>query len=133
LCAIKGFNAQIPAEELSSVVVTMKPSLTVFISDLQINTIRWAEKEQQGRSSALGFGHVFYMAPGPFAVLRCMTHFAGDVFVVDRYGSVISTMAGTANPSTKLEMNTAIVDPVSDDQYSPDMFYLVESEGNCCL
>jgi hypothetical protein len=62
-----------------------------------------------------------------------MTHFAGDVFVVDRYGSVISTMAGTANPSTKLEMNTAIVGPVSDDQYSPDMFYLVESEGNCCL
>jgi hypothetical protein len=45
--AIKGFDAQIPAEELSSVVVTMKPSLTVFILDLQNNTIRWADKSSE--------------------------------------------------------------------------------------
>jgi hypothetical protein len=105
---MKGFNAQIPAEELSSVVVTMKPSLIVFISDLQNNTIRWADKSSEAGGSALGFGHGFYMTPGPFAVLRCMTHFAGDVFAVDRYGSVISTMPGTAKPSTKLEMNTTL-------------------------
>jgi hypothetical protein len=58
-----------------------------------------------------------------------MTHFAGDVVVVDRYGSIISTMPGTANRGTKLEMNNAIVGLVPDDQYSPNMFYLVESEG----
>jgi hypothetical protein len=75
--AIEGFNAQIPAEELSFVVVTMKPSLTVFISDLQNNTIRWADKSSEAGGSALGFGHVFYMAPCPFTVLQCMTHFAG--------------------------------------------------------
>jgi hypothetical protein len=57
-----------------------------------------------------------------------MTHFAGDLFVIDRYGSVISTMPGTTNPGTKLEMNTAIVGHVPDEQYSPDMFYLVDSE-----
>jgi hypothetical protein len=127
--AIKGFDAQIPTEKLSSVVVRMKPSLTVFISDLQNNTIRWADKSSEAGGSVLGFGHGFYKAPCPFAVLRCMTHFVGNVFVVDRYGSVISTMPGTANPGTKLEMNTAIVGPIPDDQYSPDMFYLVECEG----
>jgi hypothetical protein len=58
-----------------------------------------------------------------------MTHFAGDVFVVDRYGFIISTMPGTANSGTKLEMNTSIVVSIPDDQYSPDMFYLVECEG----
>jgi hypothetical protein len=58
-----------------------------------------------------------------------MIHFASDVFAVNRYGFIISTMPGTTNPGTKLEMNTAIVGPILDDQYSPDMFYLVESKA----
>jgi hypothetical protein len=127
--AKKGLVAQIPAEELSSVVVTMKPPLTVFVADLQNDTIRWADKIIEVGGSTSGFGHGFYSAQGPFAVLRCMTHFASDVFVVEKYGSIISTMPDTANPGTKLEMNTTIVGPVPADQYSSDMFYLVESEG----
>jgi hypothetical protein len=50
--AIKGFDAQIPAKELSSIVVMMKPSLTVFISELQNNTIRWADKSSEAGGSA---------------------------------------------------------------------------------
>jgi hypothetical protein len=132
---LKGFNVQIPAEELSSVVVMMKPSLTIFISDLQNNTIRWADKSSKAGGSTLEFGHGFYMAPvwadksRPFAVLQCMTHFAGDVFAIDRYGSIMAIMHDTANPGTKLEMNTAIVGTVPDDEYFPDIFYLVEYEG----
>jgi hypothetical protein len=51
-----------------------------------------------------------------------MTHFAGDVLVVDKYGYIISNMPNTTNEG-----------PVPADQYSPDMFYLVEFEGRCCL
>jgi hypothetical protein len=98
--AIKGFDAQIPAEELSSIVVTMKPSLTIFVSDLQNNTIRWANKSSEAGPSASRFGHGFYSALGPFAVLWCITHFPGDVFVIDKYSSIISTMPSTANNGT---------------------------------
>jgi hypothetical protein len=127
--AKKGLIVLIPVEELSSVVVTMKPSLTMFVSDHQNNTIQWSDKSSEAGGSASGFGHRIYNATGPFAVLQFMTHFAGNVFAIDKYGSVISTMPSTTNPGTKLEMNTAIVGPVPADQYSPNILYLVESEG----
>jgi hypothetical protein len=52
-----------------------------------------------------------------------------DLFIINKYGSVISTMPDTCNEGTKLEMNTSIVGLVPADQYSPDMFYLMVSEG----
>jgi S-adenosylmethionine hydrolase len=44
-----------------------------------------------------------------------MTHFAGDVLVVDKYGYIISNMPNTTNEGTKLEMNSAIIGPVPAD------------------
>ena len=65
-----------------------------------------------------------------------MTEHAGDIFLTDAYGSIISTMAAPTvegcllpRSARTLKMNIAIKGPIPGYQYPNNLFYLVEPEG----
>jgi hypothetical protein len=91
--AMKYLEVQIPVEQLYVVLMTISPSLRVFVSNLQNHTVRWADESSEAGPFAFGFGEELYWAADVFGVLWSMTHFAGDVFVTDKH-AIISTMAG---------------------------------------
>ena len=126
-------KAQIPAEELSSVVVMTSP-LMVFVSDLQNCGLRWPDQSTEEGPSASGFGEGEYRAAGCFGVLHIITYYAGDIFATDKYDSFISTMTYTADDGTQLlrsartlKMSTIISGPTLPGQYPANLCYLVES------
>ncbi|KAK1665022.1 hypothetical protein QYE76_053181 [Lolium multiflorum] len=128
-------KAQIPAEELSSVVVMTSP-LIVFVSDLQNCSLRWADQSTEEGRSALGFGEAEYRVASCFGVLHNITYYAGDIFTTDKYGSIISSMTYDANEGTQLlrsartlRMSAIISGPTPLGQYPAYLCYLVESEG----
>ena len=125
---------EIPTELVASIDVTMFPLSMVFTSNLQ-NTIIWCEGEGIEEGSRPVFGEGWYM-PNEFAELRSMTSYVIDVFVADRYGSVLSTMCDAAHGDVQLqrsvrtlEMHPTIAGPVSGCQFPKNRFYLVESDG----
>ena len=134
--AMKRLRAHIPAEELSVVVVTESPSLTVFIADLQ-STLWWADESTAEGETTSVFGDGKY-DPGSslFVSLQSMTSYNGDVFVTNTFGQIILTMPGTAEEerfARILQMNTTIVVPIPGTEFPRNSFYLVESEGKLLL
>ena len=93
--AIKRLRANIPNEQVASVTVMMFPSLMVFTSNHQNTIIRWAD-EGIVEGSRPVFGEGWYTL-NDFVELWSMTSYAGDVFIADRYGSVLSTMPAAAH------------------------------------
>ncbi len=133
-CIVR-LKAQIPAEELSSVVVMTSP-LMVFVSDLQNCSLRWADQSTEEGPSALGFGEALYRAASCFGVLHSITYYAGDIFATDKYGSIISSMTYAADEGTQLlrsartlRMSASISGPTLPGQYPANLCYLVESKG----
>ena len=123
--AMKRLRVQIPVEQLSAVVVSMSPSLRVFVSDIQNHTIRLAD-ESSKEGPSYEFGEELCRAADVFGVLRSMTHFAGDLFVTDRHG-ILSTMKDAAEEGIQMVMKTTIASP--GFEFPKNLFYLVESEG----
>ena len=71
-----------------------------------------------------------------FAKLRSMSSYASDVFVIDRYGSVFSTMSDAAHGDVQmqrsaqtLKMHATIEGPVLGCWYPENRFYLVDTDG----
>ena len=134
--SFKRLRAQIPSEVLFSVAVTMSP-LMVFISSKWRHTLHWAdESTKEGEPGDRMFGDGFYDVDTFPGALGSMTEHAGDIFLTDAYGSIISTMAaptveGCQLPRSTwtLKMNITIEGPIPGCQYPDNLFYLVESEG----
>ena len=113
----------------------MLSPLMVFVSDLQIHGLRWADQStEEGPSNY--FGDAEYSSEDWFGGLRSMTHYADDVFVTDKHGSIISTMTCAADEviqlqcsARTLQIKPSIKGPTLPGPFPENLCYLVESDG----
>ena len=127
---IERLKVQIPAEELSSIVLMTSP-LMVFLSDLQNCGLRWADQSTKEGPSALSFGEALYRVASFFGVLHITNYYAGDIFATDKYGSIISTISYAADEGTQLlrsartlRMSVSISGPTLPGEYPANLCYL---------
>lgn len=121
------FSVPILGYDVRKAVVTVSPTTMLFISGMHNNFVAWADL------NSIGFNEFWVMFPED---LRCMTHFAGDVYVTNRHGSIISSLAvaaaGQDRSAGTITMTTVI--PASPKKAGVSFYYfLVESEGDLLL
>ncbi|CAD6341715.1 unnamed protein product [Miscanthus lutarioriparius] len=141
--ALARFKAPVPVGEVRevAVVATSPTTTTVFVSMLTDDgAVMWADQDSKY------FGECAAPAPYPDDGLLCMVPFAGDVYLTNRQGAVLSTAAAAVVdddmvPSKdddiagcrsvqSISMATAIPEALLGDSCH---YYLVESGGELLL
>jgi hypothetical protein len=138
--ALARFKAPVPVGEVRevAVVATSPTTTTVFVSMLADDgAVMWADQDSEY------FGKCAAPAPYPDDGLLCMVPFAGDAYLTNRQGAMLSTAAAAVvdddgasqgrrcrRSAQSISMATAISEALLGDSCH---YYLVESGGELLL
>ncbi|CAD6234791.1 unnamed protein product [Miscanthus lutarioriparius] len=133
------FKARVPTGDAREVAVIAAPpptTMTVFVCMLDDGAVLWADQDSKY------FRKCAAPAPYPDDGLLCMVPFAGDVYLTNRQGAVLSTTAAAvvddgasqgprcSRSAQSISMATAIPEAVEGGHCH---YYLVESGGELLL
>ncbi|KAK3163056.1 hypothetical protein QOZ80_1BG0097010 [Eleusine coracana subsp. coracana] len=125
--SVAHFKASIPRRGVWGVAVTTSPIFRVFISGKEReNGIMWADPDSECFHEILAVN-----LDGPL----CMAPLAGNVYLANTYGSILSPSPDVADGSLFPTLNTIIPNPenLQPESLENGRYYLVESGGDLFL